>query len=98
MVNEFEEYLDIEINDDNYDEYAEELCGWFDDYNYVRQPGILDADWSDELDEKFDLEDDGSYFREYEATPECKFGTRAFQFKNGYIIISCERRYYTKYF
>ena len=88
---DIKEFLNVEINNESYDDYEEKIeeyllnCGW----NY-----ISNNDFEENLDDSFKKQDDGTYVADVHSgySNGCFQCTEyiAFQFANGYIVLTAE--------
>ena len=92
---DIKKFLNVEINDDNYDDYVEIIST-----DFLKDGGnITDDEFVKNLDEKFSDNQDGTYYCDvtsgYIPSCDCPWysGMIAYPFKNGYIVISFEDAY-----
>lgn len=92
---DIKEFLNVEINDDNYDDYVEMISN-----DFLKDVGyITDDEFVKTLDEKFSDNKDGTYGCDitsgYIPASDCSWYSAmiAYPFANGYIVISYEDAY-----
>lgn len=87
---DIKEFLNVEINDDNYDDYEEKI----EEYLLNECDYISDNDFKKKLDDSFIKQDDGTYAADGDSgySNGCFQSTEyiAFQFANGYIVLTAE--------
>ena len=92
---DIKKFLNVEINDDNYDDYVEMISN-----DLLKDVGnITDDEFVKNLDEKFSDNQDGTYGCDitswYIPASDCSCYSAmiAYPFANGYIVISFETAY-----
>lgn len=87
---DIKEFLNVEINDDNYDDYEEKI----EEYLLNECDYISNNDFKKKLDDSFIKQDDGTYAADGDSgySNGCFQSTEyiAFQFANGYIVLTAE--------